>query len=73
MEIETIYIPLLNEGTDVWKPVSAERMSDGTFRVCGPIPDEEQWAYQPGGRVVVRDRAFSGGQTALVAERLAIE
>ena len=26
-EIATIYIALLNEGTDVWKPVTAEHLS----------------------------------------------
>jgi hypothetical protein len=53
MEIEAINVPLVNEGTDVWRLVSAERRGAGTFRVRGPIPGEEQRMYPPGDRVVV--------------------
>lgn len=73
MRSETIYIPLLGEGTPVWKPVVAERLLDGTFRILGEMPDDEEWAFKPGELVVVRQHVFSDGKSGLVADRLAIE
>jgi hypothetical protein len=73
MHFETIYIPLVGEGTSVWRPAAAERLLDGTFRVLGKIPDDEEWAFKPGELVVVRQHVFSGGESGLVADRLVIE
>jgi len=39
-----IYMPLLNEGLDVWRPVNAERLTDDTYRVLGEMPADEEWA-----------------------------
>jgi hypothetical protein len=46
--IATIYIPLLNEGVDVWRPVKATKLTTDTYRIEGPIPDDEKWAFAPG-------------------------
>jgi hypothetical protein len=73
MHSETIYIPLLGEGTPVWKPVAAELLLDGTFRILGEMPDDEEWAFKPRELVVVRQHVFSDGKSGLVADRLAIE
>jgi hypothetical protein len=47
----TVYVELLDEGVDVWRPVEAERESDGVVRLPGNAPDGETWAYPPGSRV----------------------
>lgn len=67
VEIVTIYMPLLNEGTSVWKPVTAERVSPATFRVLGPKPDDEEWEFAPGSVVVVAPHLFADGQSGIVA------
>jgi hypothetical protein len=66
MATETIFMPLRNEGTDVWRPVKAERLSDGLFRVIGPAPDDEEWAFAPGSTVKVQRQVLSSGE-ALIA------
>jgi len=64
---ETIYMPLLDEGTDVWAPVQAERLSSGRYRVLGPMPDHETWQFEPGCIVLVEERRFTSGTRGLAA------
>ena len=66
-ETTTIYMPLLNEGTSVWKPVSAERLSEDTFRVLGSMPDDEEWAFTPDSIVRVSHQLFGDGRSGFVA------
>jgi hypothetical protein len=73
MSFETIHIPLLEEGTNVWRPASAERLSESIFRILGPIPEGESWAFGPGEQVVVKNHVFADGTSRLVADRLAYE
>lgn len=67
--IETFYMFLLNEGTDVWRPVDAEPLGGGKFRVLGPVPDDEEWEFEPGSIVACEMRLLSSGP-ARVAIRL---
>jgi xylulokinase len=39
---ETIYMPLLDEGTSVWRPVQAALLPDGRYRIIEPMPEDEQ-------------------------------
>ncbi len=66
-EMTTIYMPLLNEGTTVWRPVAAERLNRDTFRVAGPMPDDEGGAFAPGSVVTVAPQLFADGQSGIVA------
>jgi hypothetical protein len=70
---ETIYIELLDEGVQVWRPVEAERRQDGLYRILSKPPDEtEAWKFPPGSVVRCEEKAFSGGAKGLVAqERIA--
>jgi hypothetical protein len=63
----TIYMPLLNEGTDVLRPVEAEAHSDGRYTILGSVPDDEQWAFSPGSIVRGETRVLSDGEQAIVA------
>jgi hypothetical protein len=44
----TIYVALLDEGTDCWRPVAAEHISADLFRIADEPPEDEQWEFQPG-------------------------
>jgi hypothetical protein len=61
---ETIYMPLLGEGIDVWRPVPAWRIGDDTYIVLRPDdydPAIETWAFPPGSTVVCEPRRVSDG------------
>jgi hypothetical protein len=57
----TIYMPLLDEGTDVWRPVRASRDGD-VFTVLGPMPEEETWQFPPDSRVLCARKDFAQRQ-----------
>ena len=67
MNVQTIYMPLLNEGTEVWAPVQAERIGSGGFRVLGPMPDDQEWTFPPDAVVEVQPRTFGDGRWEIVA------
>jgi hypothetical protein len=68
MKTETIYIELLDEGVEVWRPVKAERRQDGLFRLLSGPPDEtEAWKFPKGSVVRCEEKTFSGGNKGLVA------
>jgi len=45
-----IYIALLDEGTDVWRPVKAEQISSNVYRILDQSYDRttERWQFEPG-------------------------
>ena len=63
---EIILMPLIDEGTEVWRPVEAEPVGDGAWRVLGPVPYGETWAFAPG-TVVRCERRNHGGEIVLAA------
>ena len=70
----TVHVLLVGEGTDVWRPVPAVRVAPGVYRLGGPVPEGESWAFSPGELVRCASRAFSGGEQGLAAfERVAAE
>jgi hypothetical protein len=66
--METIYVSLLDEGTDVWRPVEAEHVSDNRYRIVSTNsdPDDEHWEFQTGEVVRCELRDLSG-EKCLVA------
>ena len=63
----TVYVCLLDEGTDVWRPVAAEHIRDDVYRLVGEPPDDtETWQFQTGQSVRCKQRQLSSG-TRLVA------
>ena len=48
----TPMMPLLNEGTDTWRPLLVDPRGDGQFRLPDPQSYEEEWAFVP--RSIVR-------------------
>jgi hypothetical protein len=64
----TIYMLLLNEGTDVWRPVKATLVSADAYRVEGEMPDDEEWMFAPGSVVRCELRTFSDGEGMAAVE-----
>ena len=51
LSTRTIYIKLLNEGTDVWHPTQGEEIAENIFKVLPTDnykPDIEEWEFLPG-------------------------
>jgi hypothetical protein len=69
--LETIYVPLLDEGTDVWRPVEATRLAENVYIVLGVMPDDEAWAFPPDSRVRCELRRTRGEADRLAAMALA--
>jgi hypothetical protein len=65
----TVYVRLLDEGTDVWRPVLATPLGD-MYRLEGPKPDDERWQFEPGALVRCTERRFEG---ELVDRLVAVE
>jgi hypothetical protein len=71
--MSTVYVRLLGEGTEVYRPVPAEGISPSVFILGGQDihnVDDEEWEFLPGDQVEVETRSLSG-ESVLVATKLA--
>lgn len=67
-ERATVFVRMLDEGTDVWRPVQAIRLGETTYRIADdPVPEDEAWVFQPGDVVVVEHRQGGAPETTLIA------
>ncbi len=69
----TIYVRLLDEGTDVFRPSSAIALGGDVYELLRPDsydPDDECWEFEPGSRVHTLPRQSDEGEY-LVASSLA--
>ena len=59
-----IYVALLDEGVDVWRPVEAEKLHDDVYLIVSQPYDREieRWQFEPGDRVRVQLIDSSGGR-----------
>jgi hypothetical protein len=66
----TVYVSLLDEGVDVWRPVSAEQVGEDTYRIIGeaPDPDDEKWEFLPGQLVRCRMQQLYEGEFLVAYE-----
>lgn len=67
----TVFVRLLDEGTDVWRPTRAHPLPGGSYRLLPPEgydPEDEKWEFEPGSTVTCELQA-KGGQEVLVATR----
>jgi hypothetical protein len=64
-----IYVKLLNEVVDVWRPVDASWWREDVYQILSEnhCPEGEAWEFSLGDLVRCRQRTFSGGATGLVA------
>jgi hypothetical protein len=40
-----IYVYLLDEGTDVWRPVEAMQLTEGVYRIASEPAEDEKWQF----------------------------
>lgn len=59
-----IFVRLLDEGVDVWRPIKAERLSENIFKVSDQPYDRgtEAWEFGPGDVVECELITTSDGQ-----------
>ncbi len=51
MDTEEIYVRLLNEGTEVFRPVLAKKLAGGRYKIIKKDyydPEDEEWEFPPG-------------------------
>jgi len=62
-----IFVKLLDEGTDCWRPVAAQRVEENHFVIVDAVPEDETWEFQPGEAARCAERQFQDGSRKLVA------
>lgn len=69
-----IYVALLDEGIDVWRPIRAEHLGGNTYRILSQEYDRdiERWQFEPGDRVAC-ELVNSNERRILAATRRADE
>jgi len=69
-DIIEIHIKLLDEGTDCWRPVRAQRLGENKYKIIGIDnydSDNEKWEFLPGDIVCCAEKEFSDGKKGMVA------
>ena len=69
--VATVYVALIGEGVDVWRPVAARELTPGAYLLEGTVPSDETWEFLPGQLVECEPRSFPEGESGLVAVRCA--
>jgi hypothetical protein len=71
-DIAQIYIALLDEGVNVWRPVQAERLSGNTYRILGQPYDRsiESWQFEPGDVVLCEMVESSDGRILAATKKI---
>ena len=71
----TIFVALLDEGVDVWRPVRARPLDHGLFRIVGVEADtsDETWQFPAGAIVRCEEKRFAAGTSGMVAVEQAEE
>ena len=66
---QKVYVALLDEGTDVWRPVDAIALGKSMFVLIRPMDydaEDEKWEFLPGSIVRCEERERKG-ESFLVA------
>jgi len=75
MQIETIFVRLPDENVDVWRPVQAEPLGKGRYRIIEQPYDraDERWQFEPGDVVRCEHIKVHRGTCLAAVERSADE
>jgi hypothetical protein len=55
-KVVTVYVRLLDEGTEVFRPSTAVPLGENVYQLLRPEfydPEDEHWEFEPGARVHV--------------------
>jgi hypothetical protein len=71
IKVEQIYVALVGEGVDVWRPVQAVRLCDNVYRILDQYYDSdiETWEFTPGEEVFCELIDSSGGKIMVARYR----
>jgi hypothetical protein len=71
--IEEIYVALLNENIDVWRPIKAQRLQANVYRIVSQPYDTtiETWQFVPGDIVQCEMVRMHEGNFLTAVRRLA--
>ena len=63
-EASEVYVELLGEGVDVWRPIRAKNLGFGIYQIVEQPYDRsvEEWRFVPGDKVVCELVSASGGK-----------
>ena len=70
LEKITIYVELLEEGTDTWRATKAINLGNGTYQLLPTEnydPEDEIWAFLPGTIVGVKQSSDFHGRLITIA------
>lgn len=72
VEETTIYVYLLNEATDVWRPVQAEILGNQLFRIISEnlAGEDECWQFSSGTTVRCETKVLSDGAVLAAVEAM---
>ena len=63
-----VFVRLINEGPDVFRPVDARRLSGHVFEIIDHWEEQDEvWEFSCGDRVVCVDHIFPDGSQGLLA------
>ena len=71
MASQEVFVRLLDEGVEVWRPVAAVRVADGIYRLTGARPEDERWEFESGAVVRCVPKELGDRSDGLVAVALA--
>jgi len=73
LSISTVYVRLLNEGTNVLRPTNATKAINGQFTLLA-VPDydmsDETWEFLPGDTVICELRCINGSSHLVAARKV---
>lgn len=72
MKFEEIYVALKNEGTDVWRPVFAEKIENGVYKIDENFvynSEDEELEFLPGEIVMCETKKLSGGKVLVAVKK----
>ena len=68
--VRKIYVRLVDEGVDVWRPVRALHQVDDVFDILSEPVEGEKWEFESRSSVRCGLHTFSDGSEGLVAKEL---
>ena len=71
--VRTVYVALVDEGLDVWRPAQAKRIQDDIYELLPSSdydPTDERWQFPPGTRVVCEERPTADGSALFAVRRI---
>ena len=63
-----VYVRIVNEDVDVWRPVAAEHVGGDSYRLLDDPPEDEEWPFVRNDVVRCEHRRLSGGIVLVAAE-----